>query len=89
MYVHSTNLGTPACLDNKKRDEDGAYLDMQPLPFPYFPLGRPQFAHPHPLQPLRPALDDAVEREADGVPSCDARVEHRPVDQGAVIVHLN
>lgn len=44
--------------------------------------------HPHELQPLCPALDNTVERKADRIPSCDARVEHGPVDQGTVIVHL-
>lgn len=42
----------------------------------------------HELHAFGPPLDDAVKGEADGAPSHDAGVEHGPVDQGPVVVHL-
>ena len=42
----------------------------------------------HELHAFGPPLDDAVEGEADGAPTHDAGVEHGPVDQGPVVVHL-
>ena len=48
----------------------------------------PPLPYLHELEPLRPALNDAVEGEADGAASQHARVERRPIHQGAVVVDL-
>src|SRR5947199_9334821 len=46
-------------------------------------------AHLHELQPLGPALDDAVQREGRRLAALDGAVEHRAVGQRALVVDLH